>query len=79
MDRFLSAEEIFGLKRDEIIGRWKKLRNELHGLHSSQNIIRIIKSMRMTRAGHVVCVGENRNAYSCFGGKVRRMETARKT
>jgi hypothetical protein len=39
---------IFGPKRDEVTGDWRKLHNEeLHNLYSSQNIIRIIKSRRM--------------------------------
>jgi hypothetical protein len=45
---------IFGPKRDEATGEWRKLRNgELRDLHSSPSIIRIIKSRRMTWAGHV--------------------------
>jgi hypothetical protein len=45
---------IFGPKRDEVIGGWRKLHNEeLHNLHSSPSIIRMIKSMRMRWAGHV--------------------------
>jgi hypothetical protein len=39
---------IFGPKRDEVTGEWRKLHNEeLHKLHSSPSIIRIIKSRRM--------------------------------
>jgi hypothetical protein len=45
---------IFGLKRDEVTGDWRKLHNEeLHNFYSSQNIIRMIKSRRMKWAGHV--------------------------
>jgi hypothetical protein len=46
---------IFEPKRDEIIAFWRRLYNELHNLqaYSSPNIIRIIKSKRMGRAGHV--------------------------
>jgi hypothetical protein len=45
---------IFGPKRDEVTGEWRKLHNkELHGLYSSPSIIRIIKSRRMRWAGHV--------------------------
>jgi hypothetical protein len=44
---------IFGLKRDEVTGRWIKLHNEkLRDLCSSPSIIRIIKSRRMRWAGH---------------------------
>jgi hypothetical protein len=39
---------IFGTKRDEVTGEWRKLHNEeLHNLYSSPNIIRMIKSKRM--------------------------------
>jgi hypothetical protein len=55
---------IFGPKRDEVTGEWKKLHNEeLHILYSSPNIIRQIKSRRMRWAGHVACMGEDRNVY----------------
>jgi hypothetical protein len=44
--------------RDEILGGWRKLRNEeLHNLYSSPNIIRMIMSRRMRRAGHVARMG----------------------
>jgi hypothetical protein len=46
---------IFEPKRDGVMGGWRKLNNkELHNLYSSSSIIRIIKSRRMGRAGHVV-------------------------
>jgi hypothetical protein len=52
---------IFGLKRDVVAGRWRKLLNEqLHDLYSSPNIIRIIK-LRMRWSGHVAGIGEKRN------------------
>jgi hypothetical protein len=61
---------IFGTKRDEVKGEWRKLHNkELHDLYSSQSIIRIIKSMRMRWAGHVARIGEKRNAYRLLVGK----------
>jgi hypothetical protein len=44
---------IFGLKRDEVMGEWRKLHNEeLRDLYSSPRIIRIIKSRRMRWSGH---------------------------
>jgi hypothetical protein len=46
--------KIFGPRRDEVMGDWRKLANEeLHNLYSSPNIIRMIKSRRMGCAGHV--------------------------
>ena len=44
--------KIFGTKRDEITGEWRKLHNaELHALYSSPNIIRSLKSRRLRWAG----------------------------
>jgi hypothetical protein len=44
---------IFGQKRDEVTGGWRKQRNEeLHNLYSSPNIIRMIKSRRIRWVGH---------------------------
>jgi hypothetical protein len=49
---------IFGSKRDEVTGDWRKLHNEeLHNLSSSPNIIRMIKSRRMRWAGNVARMG----------------------
>jgi hypothetical protein len=60
---------IFGLKRDEVTGEWRKLHDEeLRDLYSSPSIIRIIKPRRMRWAGHVVCMGEKRNAYRLLVG-----------
>jgi hypothetical protein len=53
-----ALSRIFGPKRDEVKGEWRKLRNgELRDLYSSPSIIRIIKSRRMRRAGHVARMG----------------------
>jgi hypothetical protein len=50
---------IFGPKRDEVTGEWRKVHNEeLHNLYSSPDIIRKVKSTRMRWAGHVM--GEER-------------------
>jgi hypothetical protein len=55
---------IFGPKRDEVTGEWRKLHNkELHDFYSSQSILRIIKSRRMGWAGHVARMREKRNRY----------------
>jgi hypothetical protein len=59
---------IFGPKRDEVTGGWKKLHNEeLHNLYSSPSIIRMIKSRRMRWAGQVARMGK-RNAYRILVG-----------
>jgi hypothetical protein len=58
-DRVL--RRIFGSKRDEVTGKWRKLHIEkLHNLYSSPDIIRQIKSRRMRWAGHVARMGEER-------------------
>jgi hypothetical protein len=52
---------IFGPKRDEVTGEWRKLHNkELRNLYSSPSIIRIIKLRRMRLAGHVARMGRRR-------------------
>jgi hypothetical protein len=61
---------IFGPKRDEVTGEWRKLHNEeLRDLYSSPSIIRIIKSRRMRWAGHVSRMREKRNAYRLLVAK----------
>jgi hypothetical protein len=61
---------IFGSKRDEVTGEWRRLRNkELYTLYSSPNIIRVIKSRRLRWAGHVAYMGERRGAYRVLVGK----------
>ena len=55
---------IFGAKKDEITGEWRKLHNaELHALYSSPNIIRSLKSRPLRWVGHVVRMEQSRNAY----------------
>ena len=49
---------IFGPRRDEVMGEWRRLHNEeLNDLYSSPNIVRVIKSRRMRWAGHVARMG----------------------
>ncbi|KAJ4449272.1 hypothetical protein ANN_00670 [Periplaneta americana] len=63
--------KIFGAKRDEVTGEWKKLHNtELHASYSSPGIIRNIKSRRLRWAGHVARMGESRNGYSVLVGRL---------
>jgi hypothetical protein len=55
---------IFGPKRDEVTGEWRRLHSEeLHILYCSPNIIRQIKSMGMRLEGHVARMEEERNVY----------------
>ncbi|KAJ4427636.1 hypothetical protein ANN_25284 [Periplaneta americana] len=62
--------KLFGAKRDEVTGEWRKLHNtELHALYSSPDIIRNIKSRRLRWAGHVARMGESRNAYRVLVGR----------
>jgi len=62
--------KLFGPKRDEVTGEWRKLHNEeLNNLYSSPNILRVIKSRRMGWAGHVARMGEGRGVYRVLVGK----------
>jgi hypothetical protein len=66
---------IFGPKRDEVTGEWRRLHNkELYALYSSPNIIRVIKSRTLRWAGHVARMGERRGAYRAL---VRKPEGRR--
>jgi hypothetical protein len=61
---------IFGPKRDEIIGGWKKLLDEeLHNLYSSTNINSMIKSKCMREEEHVACIREKLNVHRDLVGK----------
>jgi hypothetical protein len=60
---------IFGPKRDDETGDWRRLhKEELNDLYSSPNIIRVIKSRRMRWAGHVERMGEKTGAYRILVG-----------
>jgi hypothetical protein len=73
--------KIFGLKRDEVAGEWRRLQNEeINNLYSLQNIFRVIKWRRMGGAGHIARMGERRDAYKVLVGKregKRPLETIR--
>jgi hypothetical protein len=61
---------IFGLKRDEVMGGWRKLHNEeLHNMYDLPSIIRMIKSRRMRWEWHIACMGEKWNVYMILVGK----------
>jgi len=66
-------KRIFGPKRDEVTGEWRKLHNkELNDLYCSLNIVLVMKSRRMRWAGHVACMGERRGTYRDVVGKPER-------
>jgi hypothetical protein len=59
---------ICGPKRNKVAGEWRKLYNEkLNNIYSSSNIVRMIKSRRMKRAGQVARMGERRGVYRICG------------
>jgi hypothetical protein len=61
---------IFGPKRDEVKGEWRRLHNEeMNDLYSSPNIIWVIKSRRMRWTGHAARMGEGRRAYRILVGR----------
>jgi len=61
---------VFGLKRDEVTGEWRKLHNgELSDLYSLPNIVRVVKSKRMRWAGHVARMGKGRGVYRVLVGR----------
>jgi ribosomal protein L32 len=61
---------IFGLKRDEVTGEWRRTHNvELYYRYCSPNIIRVIKSRRMRWAGHGERMEERKDAYRRLVGK----------
>ena len=67
---------IFGPRRDEVTGEWRKWHNEeLNGLSSSPNIVRMIKSRRMRWAGHVARMGEERGCIGSWWGNRRERAT----
>ena len=67
---YMVLRRIFGSRRDEVKGEWRRLHNEeLNDLYSPHNIVRVIKSRRMRRAGHVARMGEERGVYRVLVGK----------
>ena len=60
---------VFGPKRDEVTGEWRKLHNEeLNDLYSLPNIVRVVTSRRMRWAGHVTRMGEDRGVHRVLVG-----------
>jgi hypothetical protein len=69
---------IFGPKRDEVTGEWRKLHNEeLHNLYSSPDIIRQVKANEV--GGACGTYGRGEKSVQGFGGKTRRKKTTGKT
>ena len=67
--------KIFGARRDEVTGEWRRLHNEeLNDLYSSPNILRGTKSRRMRWAGHVVRIGEERGYTGSWWGNRRERD-----
>jgi hypothetical protein len=61
---------VFGSKRDEVTGEWRKLHNEeLNDMYSLPNIVWVVKSRRMRWAGHVARMGEDRGVHRVLVGK----------
>ena len=69
-EKNMVLRRIFGPRRDEVTGKWRRLHNEeLNDLYSAPNIVRVIKSRRMRWAGHVARMGEERGVYRVLVGK----------
>ena len=66
----IQLRRVFGPKRDELTGEWRKHHNEeLNDLYSLPNIVRVVKSRRMRWAGHVARMGEDRGVLRVLVGK----------
>jgi hypothetical protein len=64
---------IFGAKRDDVTGEWRKLHNEkIHDLYSSHTIVRVIKSIQIRWVGHVARMVDGRVVYRVLVGKPER-------
>jgi hypothetical protein len=62
--------KVFGPKRDEVTGEWRKLHNEeQNDLYSLPNVVRVVKSRRMRWAGYVARMGEDRGVHRLLVGK----------
>lgn len=68
--------KMFGPKREEVAGGWRKLRNEeLHDWYSTLNIIRLIKSRKMRWERHVARIGKKKNGYRIGKPEGKRQNT----
>ena len=66
---------VFGPKREEVTGEWRKLHDEeLSDLYSLPNIVRVVKSRRMRWAGHVARMGEGIDVHRVLGGNLKERD-----
>ena len=66
---YMVLRRIFGPRRDEVTGEWRRLHNEeLNDLYSSPNIVWVIKSRRLRWPGHVARMGEERGCIRSWWG-----------
>jgi hypothetical protein len=65
---------IFGPKRDDVTGEWRKLHNELNDLYSSPNIVRVIKSRRIRWAVHVARMQGGEAYMGFWSGNLRERD-----
>ena len=71
----MTLRRIFGPRRDEVTGEWRRLHNEeLSDLYSSPNNVRMIKSRRMRWAGHVARMWEERGRIVSWWGNRRERD-----
>ena len=71
----MAMRRIFGPRRDEVPGEWRRLHNEeLNNLNSSPNIVRVIKSRRMRWAEHVERMGKERGRIGSWWGNRRERD-----
>jgi len=71
---------IFGPRKDEVTGEWRRLhKEELNDLYSSPNIVRVIKWRRMRWGRHVARMGEERGVYRVLVGETGRKEITGET
>jgi hypothetical protein len=65
-----ALRRVFGPKRDEVTGEWRRLHNEQrYALYVTVNMIRVMKSRRLRRTGHVARMGAKRSVYRVLVGK----------
>jgi hypothetical protein len=60
---------IFGPRKNEVTGEWRRLHNEINDLYSSPDIVWVIKLRRLRWVGHVACMGERSGVYRVLLGK----------